>query len=121
MAHPDHQKYWRTVAAGSGVLGGVMIAAGAAVGSTRPFSATGGFMIAAYVAFAGAGVFFVCYLRQWRFPFAVDPPPPVTQETAIVDSPPPSTQVGVPDEPTWADVDKDLDKLRKFREGQTGP
>ena len=118
MTYPEHQKYWFRVAGGSFALGLAMVGAAAAVGSTRPFTSTGGFMIAAYVAFAGAVVLSVCGLRQLRFPFAVIPTPPVKDEPVIVGRQPPAKKSYLPDAPTWADVDKAFENQPESRERQ---
>jgi hypothetical protein len=109
MAHPAHQKYWFMVTGGSGLLGIAMITAAATVGgSSGRLDATGPLAILAYIAFGCMAVFFVCGIRQLRFPFAKTVP------ASEGEAPPPPPSPPSP----WRHVDEDLKELDEWRRKQ---
>ena len=104
------------VAVGSGLLGIALIGSAASVGSSSGhLDATGSLSILAYIAFGCVIVFFVCYIRQLRFPLAKV----ATVGTPVDQPPPPPKQKYLPPSPSGAELDKDLQELAKSRERQS--
>jgi len=115
MAQQEHQKYWFMVMGGSGLLGIGLIGSAATVGtSTGRLDATGPLAILAYIAFACVAVFFVCGIRQLRFPLAKPPPPPPPPQP----QPQPPSAKYLPQSPTVKQVEEAIKNAVKSTKKQ---